>query len=88
ISVTQIVPRKLGPKGIRVNDVAPGTNWTALKISGGQQQECIHEFGQNQPLQRAGQQVEFADVYVLLASDNASYIKGQVDGITGGAPIN
>ncbi|PWZ96375.1 NAD(P)-dependent dehydrogenase, partial [Staphylococcus pseudintermedius] len=51
-------------------------------------QESIPEFGQNQPLQRAGQPVELADVYVLLASDNASYITGQVYGITGGAPIN
>lgn len=88
ISLTKSLAAQLGPKGIRVNAVAPGPIWTALQISGGQPQESIPEFGQNQPLQRAGQPVELADVYVLLASDNASYITGQVYGITGGAPIN
>lgn len=88
ISLTKSLSAQLGPKGIRVNAVAPGPIWTALQISGGQPQESIPEFGQNQPLQRAGQPVELAYVYVLLASNNASYITGQVYGITGGAPIN
>ncbi|MBI5975937.1 SDR family oxidoreductase [Staphylococcus canis] len=88
VSLTKGLAAQLGPKGIRVNAVAPGPIWTPLQISGGQPQENIPEFGQNQPLQRAGQPVELADVYVLLASENASYITGQVYGITGGAPIN
>nr|WP_263313885.1 SDR family oxidoreductase [Mammaliicoccus sp. Marseille-Q6498] len=87
ISITKSLAAQLGEKGIRVNCVAPGPVWTPLQISGGQPQENIPNFGKNQPLQRAGQPVELADVYVLLASDNASFITGQVYGITGGAPI-
>ncbi|WP_414045290.1 SDR family oxidoreductase [Macrococcus equi] len=88
ISMTKSLAAQLGPKGIRVNSVAPGPVWTPLQISGGQHQDKIPEFGQKEPLQRAGQPVELADVYVLLASDNASYITGQVYGVTGGSPIN
>ncbi|MBC1520197.1 SDR family oxidoreductase [Listeria aquatica] len=88
ISLTKSLAAQLGKKGIRINAVAPGPIWTALQICGGQPQDSIPEFGQNQPLQRAGQPAELASVYVLLASDEASYITGQVYGITGGAPIN
>ncbi|MGK9044981.1 SDR family oxidoreductase [Mammaliicoccus vitulinus] len=88
ISITISLAAQLGEKGIRVNCVAPGPVWTPLQISGGQPQENIPNFGKNQPLQRAGQPVELADVYVLLASDNASFITGQVYGVTGGSPIN
>lgn len=80
--------QQLGEKGIRVNGVAPGPIWTALQISGGQPTESIPEFGQTTPLGRAGQPVELADTYVLLASESASYITGQIYGITGGMPIN
>lgn len=88
ISLTKSLAAQLGEKGIRVNSVAPGPIWTPLQISGGQPQDNIPDFGKNQPLQRAGQPVELAEVYVLLASDSASYITGQVYGVTGGAPIN
>ena len=88
ISLTKGLAAQLGPKGIRVNAVAPGPVWTPLQICGGQPQENIPNFGQKEPLQRAGQPVELADVYVLLASENASFITGQVYGITGGSPIN
>ncbi|QUR94505.1 SDR family oxidoreductase [Macrococcoides canis] len=88
ISMAKSLAAQLGPKGIRVNSVAPGPVWTPLQISGGQPQENIPEFGKKEPLGRAGQPVELADVYVLLASDNASFITGQVYGITGGSPIN
>ncbi|MBC1541060.1 SDR family oxidoreductase [Listeria seeligeri] len=88
ISITKSLAEQLGEKGIRINAVAPGPIWTALQISGGQPQDSIPEFGQDQPLQRAGQPAELASVYVLLASNEASYITGQVYGITGGAPIN
>lgn len=80
--------QQLGEKGIRVNGVAPGPVWTPLQISGGQPPENIPEFGQTTPLERAGQPVELADTYVLLASDSGSYITGQIYGITGGMPIN
>ncbi|WP_167628498.1 SDR family oxidoreductase [Listeria valentina] len=88
ISLTKSLAAQLGSKGIRINAVAPGPIWTALQISGGQPQDSIPEFGQKQPLKRAGQPAELASVYVLLASDEASYITGQVYGVTGGAPIN
>ncbi|KMT58870.1 oxidoreductase, short-chain dehydrogenase/reductase [Listeria fleischmannii 1991] len=88
ISLIKSLAPQLGGKGIRINAVAPGPIWTPLQICGGQPQDNIPEFGQNQPLMRAGQPVELASVYVLLASDEASYITGQVYGVTGGAPIN
>ncbi|AVQ33822.1 KR domain-containing protein [Staphylococcus muscae] len=87
VSLAKGLAAQLGPKGIRVNAVAPGPVWTPLQISGGQPQEKIPNFGKNQPLQRAGQPVELADIYVLLASEGGSFITGQVYGITGGAPI-
>lgn len=84
ISMTE----QLAEKGIRINAVSPGPVWTVLQVAGGQPQDKIPEFGQKEALKRAGQPVELADTYVLLASDNASYITGQVYGITGGSPIN
>lgn len=76
---------QLSEKGIRVNSVAPGPIWTALQICGGQLQESIPKFGQNELLKRAGQPVELAAVYVFLASEEASYVTGQVYSITGGS---
>ena len=58
--------------------------WTALQISGGQPQEKIPMFGQNTPMKRAGQPVELAGVYVLLASDESSFTTAEVYGVTGG----
>ena len=74
-------------KGIRINGVAPGPVWTALQISGGQPQDKIEKFGESSPLGRAGQPAELAAVYVLLASEEASFITGEVYGVTGGGPI-
>ncbi|MCS4487074.1 SDR family oxidoreductase [Staphylococcus americanisciuri] len=87
VSLAKGLAAQLGPKGIRVNAVAPGPVWTPLQICGGQPQERIPNFGKNQPLQRAGQPVELADIYVLLASESGSFITGQVYGVTGGSPI-
>lgn len=75
-------------KGVRVNGVAPGPIWTPLQLDNGQLEGQIPKFGQNTPLGRAGQPVELAPVYVLLASDEASYITGQIYGVTGGKPID
>lgn len=75
-------------KGVRVNGVAPGPIWTPLQLDNGKLEGQIPEFGQNAPLGRAGQPVELAPVYVLLASDEGSYITGQIYGVTGGKPIN
>lgn len=76
----------LGEKGIRVNSVAPGPIWTPL-IPATMPPEKVESFGQNTPLGRAGQPAELAPVYVLLASDEGSYISGARIAVTGGRPI-
>ncbi|MBV8862829.1 MAG: SDR family oxidoreductase [Mycobacterium sp.] len=76
----------LGEKGIRVNSVAPGPIWTPL-IPSTMPAEKVESFGENVPLGRAGQPAELAPVYVLLASDDASYISGARVAVTGGRPI-
>ena len=76
----------LGEKGIRVNSVAPGPIWTPL-IPATMPEEKVGAFGDDVPLGRAGQPAELAPVYVLLASDDGSYISGSRVAITGGKPI-
>jgi len=76
----------LGPRNIRVNSVAPGPIWTPLIVST-MPEETVQHFGANTPLGRPGQPVEVAPIYVLLASDEGSYISGQRFGVTGGKPI-
>jgi NAD(P)-dependent dehydrogenase (short-subunit alcohol dehydrogenase family) len=76
----------LGERGIRVNSVAPGPVWTPL-IPSTMPPEKVEKFGGNTPLGRPGQPVELAPVYVLLASDDASYISGARVAVTGGRPI-
>lgn len=76
--------KQLGPKGIRVNGVAPGPIWTALQVSGGATQEKIEKFGGDTPLGRPGQPAELASVYVQLADNSGSYATGQVYGSSGG----
>ena len=76
----------LGERGIRVNAVAPGPIWTPL-IPSTMPPEQVAEFGQDTPLGRAGEPRELAPAYVLLASDEASYISGAILPVTGGKPI-
>jgi NAD(P)-dependent dehydrogenase (short-subunit alcohol dehydrogenase family) len=76
----------LGGKGIRVNSVAPGPIWTPL-IPATMPPEKVESFGSDVPLGRPGQPAELAPVYVLLASDEASYISGARIAVTGGRPI-
>ncbi|MGV0852710.1 SDR family oxidoreductase [Mycolicibacterium phlei] len=76
----------LGEKGIRANSVAPGPIWTPL-IPSTMPPEKVKQFGENTPLGRAGQPVELAPVYVMLASDEASYVTGARVAVTGGRPI-
>jgi NAD(P)-dependent dehydrogenase (short-subunit alcohol dehydrogenase family) len=76
----------LGERGIRVNSVAPGPVWTPL-IPSTMPPEKVEKFGANTPLGRPGQPVELAPVYVLLASDEASYVSGARIAVTGGRPI-
>jgi NAD(P)-dependent dehydrogenase (short-subunit alcohol dehydrogenase family) len=76
----------LGERGIRVNSVAPGPIWTPL-IPSTMPPDAVESFGQETPLGRPGQPVEVAPVYVLLASDEASYISGACVPVTGGLPM-
>lgn len=76
----------LGDKGIRVNSVAPGPIWTPLIVST-MTSEDIKDFGSQTPLGRPGQPAELAPLYVLLASEESSYISGSRIGVTGGKPI-
>jgi len=76
----------LGPRGIRVNSVAPGPIWTPL-IPSTMPPEHVEKFGKDTPLGRPGQPAELAPVYVLLASDEASYISGARIDVTGGRPV-
>ncbi|WP_246219958.1 SDR family oxidoreductase [Phytoactinopolyspora halotolerans] len=78
---------ELGPRGIRVNAVAPGPIWTPLQPAT-QPPERVEKFGQDTPMGRAGQPVEVAPAFVFLASPvEASYISGTVLGVTGGKPV-
>ena len=73
-------------RGIRVNAVAPGPVWTPL-IPATMPPEKVSEFGKQSPLGRPAQPVELAPVYVFLASDEASYVSGEIIGVTGGKPL-
>lgn len=76
----------LAEKGIRVNAVAPGPIWTPL-IPSTMPEDKVKQFGGNTPLKRPGQPAELAGAYVLLASDEASYITGALIPVTGGRPM-
>jgi NAD(P)-dependent dehydrogenase (short-subunit alcohol dehydrogenase family) len=76
----------LGPKGIRVNSVAPGPIWTPL-IPATMPEEKVEHFGEDTPLGRPGQPAELAPTYVLLASEEGSYVSGARIAVTGGRPI-
>lgn len=78
VAFTKSLAKQLGPKGIRVNAVAPGPYWTVLQSSGGQPEEKVRQFGADTPLGRPGQPVEIAPLYVTLASDACSFTSGQV----------
>ena len=76
----------LGKKNIRVNSVAPGPIWTPL-IPATMPPEAVKTFGEETPLGRPGQPVEVSPIYVLLGSDESSYISGSRYAVTGGKPI-
>ena len=84
VAFTKALAQQVAKKGIRVNAIAPGPFWTPLQPTGGQPQDKIEKFGSNTPLGRPGQPAEIAPMYVLLASQEASYITGEVMGVTGG----
>jgi NAD(P)-dependent dehydrogenase (short-subunit alcohol dehydrogenase family) len=76
--------KQLGPKGVRVNGVAPGPVWTPLQVCGGASQEKLESFGGRTSLGRPGQPAELASIYVGLAVNDASFTTGQVYGAAGG----
>lgn len=76
--------KQLGPKGIRVNGVAPGPVWTALQVSGGTTPDKQQTFGGWTMFGRPGQPAELASIYVQLAAADASFATGQIYGSSGG----
>ena len=86
VNFTKGVAKQLIDKGIRVNAVAPGPFWTPIQPAG-QPPEKLAELGKEVPFGRPGQPVEIAPVYVLLASQEGSYITGEIYGVTGGMGI-
>lgn len=87
VAYTKALAKQMIDKGVRVNAVAPGPFWTVLQPSGGQPQGKVEQFGAHSAFGRPGQPVEIAPVYVLLASQEASFVTGEVWGVTGGAGI-
>jgi NAD(P)-dependent dehydrogenase (short-subunit alcohol dehydrogenase family) len=88
LAFTRALARQIAENGIRINCVAPGPVWTPLQVSGGQPQKKIPPFGSQTPMKRPGQPVEMAPIYVLLASQESSYVTGEVYGVTGGEEIS
>lgn len=87
VAYTKALAKQTIKKGVRANVVAPGPVWTVLQPSGGQPDEKVRKFGENTDFERPGQPVELAPVYVLLASQEGSFINGEVYGVTGGKGI-
>jgi NAD(P)-dependent dehydrogenase (short-subunit alcohol dehydrogenase family) len=86
VNFTRGLASMVADRGIRVNAVAPGPIWTPL-IPATMPEEKVEGFGQQTPLGRVGQPAEVATAYVFLASDEASYITGEVIAVTGGQPV-
>jgi NAD(P)-dependent dehydrogenase (short-subunit alcohol dehydrogenase family) len=83
---TKALAENLADRGIRVNAVAPGPIWTPL-IPATMPAEQVESFGQDTPMGRAGQPAEVAPAYVYLASQESSYVSGEILGVTGGKPL-
>ena len=87
VAFTKALGAGLAEKGIRVNSVAPGPIWTPL-IPATMPDEKVESFGEQTPMGRAGQPAELAPAYVFFASQEASYVTGEVLGVTGGQPLS
>ncbi|EGL17227.1 MULTISPECIES: SDR family oxidoreductase [Paenibacillus] len=87
VSFTRSLSQSVIEKGIRVNGVAPGPIWTPL-IPSTFTKDKVAAFGSDTPMQRAGQPEELAPSYVFLASDDSSYMSGQILHVNGGTVVN
>ena len=87
VTFTRSLSQALIPQGIRVNGVAPGPVWTPL-IPASFNEAHVAQFGSNVPMKRAGHPAEIAPAYVFLASDDSSYMTGQMLHINGGTIVN
>ncbi|KQX74737.1 SDR family oxidoreductase [Aeromicrobium sp. Root472D3] len=85
-NMTAGLAQLLADRGIRANSVAPGPIWTPL-IPATMPQDAVEDFGGQVPMGRPGQPAELAPVYVMLASDESSYVSGARIAVTGGKPI-
>lgn len=74
-------------QGVRVNAVAPGPVWTPLIVASGEANSDPIKFGADSPMKRPAQPAELAPAYVFLASPEASYVNGEILGVTGGEPL-
>ncbi len=86
VAFTRSLSLALMDRGIRVNAVAPGPIWTPLIVSSFEA-EYIKTFGQKMPMKRAGQPVELAPTYVYLASNDSTYVSGQILHVNGGTVV-
>ncbi|HLL67443.1 MAG TPA: SDR family oxidoreductase [Micromonosporaceae bacterium] len=86
VNFTKGLAAGLVDKGIRVNSVAPGPVWTPL-IPATMPEDTVDDFGQDTPIGRAAQPAELAPAYVFFASQESSYITGEILGVTGGVPL-
>ncbi len=87
VAYTKALSQQLIKQGVRANVVAPGPFWTVLQPSGGQPSEKVEKFGAQTDFGRPGQPVELAPIYVLLASQEGSYLNGEVYGAVGGGGV-
>ncbi len=87
VGFTRALSQNLATQGIRVNGVAPGPIWTPL-IPSSFSAEDVATFGQDVPMKRAGQPYELAPAYVYLASEDSSYVTGQIIHVNGGTMVS
>jgi NAD(P)-dependent dehydrogenase (short-subunit alcohol dehydrogenase family) len=87
VSFTRSLAKSLATQGIRVNGVAPGPIWTPL-IPSTFTADQVAKFGSDTPMGRAGQPCELAPSYVFLASDDSTYVSGQIIHVNGGTVVN
>jgi len=85
LGMTRVWARELGPKGIRVNAVAPG--WVETRMTAGVPEKVIEKMMEWVPMRRMGQPIDIANAYLYLASDESTYVTGHVLSVDGGARV-